>query len=117
MALVRILRAGRVALLILPLLVVGCAGLHAYRPDAEVTESRYTTIVNYSTTPVDPDRVDTLLAEVAEILDVQLDPAVALPRVVVTTPDQIARLYDRDAPRFAGNLRAQALYFPGARSS
>jgi hypothetical protein len=108
MALVRTLRTGSVALLVLPLLVVGCAGLNAYRPDAEITQSRYTTIVNYSTAPVDPDRVDTLLTEVAEILAVQLNPAVASPRIVVTTPDQIARLYDRDAPRFAGNLQARA---------
>ena len=115
MALVRTLRTGSVALLVLPLLVVGCAGLNAYRPDAEITQSRYTTIVNYSTAPVDPDRVDTLLTEVAEILAVQLNPAVASPRIVVTTPDQIARLYDRDAPRFPSNLQARALYFPGAQ--
>ena len=47
MALDRVLRAVRVgmALLVAPLLVVGCAGLNAYRSDAEVTRSRYTTIV------------------------------------------------------------------------
>ncbi len=115
MALIRVRRASFLVFLVSPLLGVGCAGLNAYGPTAEVTQSHYTTIVNYSTAPVDPDRVDDLLGEVADILDVQLDPAVPPPRIVVTTPDRIAQLYEPHVARFAWDLRALALYFPGRR--
>ena len=117
MARVRVLRAVSVglALLVSPLLVAGCAGLNAYRSDAEVTRSRYTTIVNYSTVPVDPDRVDAVLLEVAEILAVRLDPDVPQPHIVVTTPTRIASLYEPTGVRFAWSPRALALYFPEAR--
>jgi hypothetical protein len=117
MAPVRVLRAVSVALALLvsPLLVVGCGGLHAYRPEPEVIRSRYTTIVNYSTVPVDPDQVDAVLVEVAEVLAVQLDLAVPPPHIVVTTPTRIANLYEPDGGRSAWSPRALALYLPGAR--
>jgi hypothetical protein len=102
-------------LLVSSLLVVGCASLHAYRPEAQVTQSRYATIENYSTSPVDPDRVDAVLAEVAAILGVQLDSAVPQPRIVVTTPDRIARAYERAEPASVWVPQARALYFPGTR--
>ncbi len=114
MALLGTLRAGGIVLLVSPLLIVGCVELNAYRPDAEVTESRYATIVNYSTTPIDPDRVDDLFIEVADILGTQLDPAVPLPRIVVTTPDRIASLYEPKGRRLPWDLQARALYFPDA---
>ena len=101
--------------LVSSLLVVGCASLHAYRPEAQVTQSRYATIENYSTSTIDPDRVDAVLAEVAEILGVQLDPAVPQPRIVVTTPDRIARVYEPAEPASVWVPQARALYFPGTR--
>jgi hypothetical protein len=101
--------------LVSPLLVSGCGGMHAYRPDAEVIQSRYTTIVNYTTDPVDPDRVDAVLLEVADILGVQLDPAVPRPHIVLTTPPRIADVYEPAGTRFAWDPRAVALYYPGSR--
>ncbi len=115
MPLVSALRASVLAPLVSLLPLAGCAGLNAYGPTAEVTQSRYTTIVNYSTERVDADRVDALLVEVAELLQVQLDPATPPPRIVVTTPDRIARLYEPGGTRFSGGLQALALYFPGRR--
>ena len=60
MALSPILKTVPLGLLALPLLV-GCASLDAYRPDAVRLESQYTTIENHATTPIDPEQVDQLL--------------------------------------------------------
>jgi hypothetical protein len=67
MSLLRALCAvsGAMVVLVSSLLVVGCATLSPYRPEAQVTQSRYTTIENYSTSTVDPDGVDAVLTEVA----------------------------------------------------
>jgi hypothetical protein len=97
---------------LLPVLV-SCAGLPAYHPDPVSVSSRLTVIDNFSTEAIDPEAVDALLIEVADILDVQLDPAVTPPRIVVTEPGRIAQLYDGTAARFPGDLRAMSLYYPG----
>jgi hypothetical protein len=117
MALVKVLHAVSVgmALLVSPLLVVGCAGLNAYRSEAELARSRYTTIANYSTVPVDPDQVDAVLLEVAEILAVRLDPAVPQPHIVVTTPTRIASVYEPAGTGSPWAPRAVALYLPETR--
>ena len=98
---------------LLPVLV-SCAELPAYRPDPVSVSSRLTIIDNFSTEAIDPEAVDALLIEVADILDVQLDPAVTPPRIVVTEPGRIAQLYDGStAARFPGDLHAMSLYYPG----
>jgi hypothetical protein len=80
-----------------------------------VTVGRLTVVENFSTQAIDPEAVDGLLLEVAEILDVQLDSAVPPPRIVVTEPGRIAELYDGAATRWPGDSQAMALYFPGRR--
>lgn len=105
--------AGTLALVLVPLLA-GCASLNAYRRDADLLQGRFTTIENYGTEAVDPAQVDHLLLEVAEILGVTLDPAVPRPRIVVTSPGRIARLYSSASATFPGHPRAVALYFPRA---
>ena len=95
--------------------LVGCAGLPSYHQTPVVTASRLTVIENFSTHAIDPEAVDGLLLEVAEILDVRLDSAVPPPRIVVTEPGRIAELYDGAATRWPGDSQAMALYFPGRR--
>lgn len=109
----RATQAARLLLLGLPL-VTGCASLNAYRAESVILQGRFTTVENYATTAIDVEAVDALLLEVADILGVQLNPAVPRPRVVVTTPDQIARLYSHVAIGASGHLQAVALYFPGS---
>jgi hypothetical protein len=110
-------RARRVlaTLALLTPLLAGCAGLHAYRPEPTFSRSDLALIENYGRAPVDPRVVDGLLREVAELLKIRLDPAVPPPRIIVTNPGQIARLYDGGAAPSARFLRAAALYFPGRR--
>ena len=100
-------------LLAFPVLA-GCGSLNAYRSDSVLLQSRFTTIENYSTSEIDPGEVDRLLLQVAHILRVRLDPAVPRPRIVVTSPDRIDRLYSSTSVAFSGHARAAALYFPGA---
>jgi len=45
---------------------------------------------------------------------VELDPAVPKPRIVVTSPGRIDRLYSSSSVAFSGHARVAALYFPGA---
>ncbi len=109
----RLLPASLLLLLALPVLA-GCGSLNAYRSESVLLQSRLTTIENYSTSEIDPSEVDRLLLQVAHILGVQLDPAVPRPRIVVTSPDRIDRLYSSTSVAFPGHARAAALYFPGA---
>jgi len=113
MALSPILKTVPLGLLALPLLI-GCASLDAYRPDAVRLASQYTTIENHATTPIDPEQVDQLLLDVAHILGVQLDPTVPKARIIVTPPDRIASLHRGGAATFPGHSHAIALYFPRA---
>jgi hypothetical protein len=94
--------------------VVGCASLNAYRSEPTVARSRYATIENYGTAPVDPAEVDGLLEEVARVMKVELRPSTPRARIVVTTPTRIASLYEASGAGFPGHSRAAGLYFPGA---
>ncbi len=105
-------RIGLICLLTFPLLA-GCASLNAYRTESVLIQSRFTTIENYSNSGIDPEQVDQLLLQVAEILRVQLNPAAQKPRIVVTDPDRITRFYTTESATFPGPVRAAALYFPG----
>ena len=104
--------AGLLVLVGLPILA-GCASLNAYRAESVLIHSRFTTIENYANSGIDPEQVDQLLLQVAEILGVRLNPAVPKPRIVVTDPDRIARFYTIESAAFPGHVRAAALYFPG----
>jgi len=103
-----------VLIISLLLLSVACTSLHAYRTESVLLHSTFTVIENYSTSEIHPAEVDLLLLQVAQILGVELDPAVPKPRIVVINPDRIDRLYSSSSVAFFGHARAAALYFPGA---
>lgn len=105
-------RIAQVALLLALPLLVGCASLNAYRPEAELLHGRHATIENFGTARIHPAEVDQLLREVAALLAVTLDPAVPPVRIIVTTPDRIARMHG--AGTVAGHPHAAGLYYPGA---
>lgn len=92
----------------------GCATVNAYRSEPVVTRSAFTVIENYTTESIDPDKVDAVFLEVTALLGVTLDPGVRKPHVVVTSPDVIARLYNRAAAGRAGHEQAAAAYIPRA---
>ena len=100
-------RAFRVLLLALGAAagLVGCASV-GYHSEAVVSHGRFITIENYSTDEITPEQVDGLLAEVAQILGVQLDRKMPKALIIVTNPSRIAGLYR--------GAYAEALYFPGA---
>lgn len=100
-------------LLLLPLFA-GCGALNAYRTEAVLLHSRHTIIENFAISEIDPREVDQLLFQVAEILEVRLDPAVPKPRIMVTSPDRISRFFGASSAAYSGHTRAAALYFPGA---
>ena len=112
MVLSRVLRVGALALCAAPVLV-GCASV-SYRTEPLVSHSRFTTIENFSTDAITPEQVDGLLAEVAQILKVRLDPTKPKARVIVTTPGRIADLYRATSVVAAHGANAEGLYFPGA---
>ncbi len=101
-------------IILLLLFSAACTSLHAYRTESILLHSTFTVIENYSTSEIHPAQVDLLLLQVAQILGVQLDPAVPKPRIVVTSPDRIDRLHSSSSVAFPGHARAAALYFPGA---
>lgn len=111
----QIRRLAGLALLTAPLLV-GCASsLNAYRPQADLVRTPYATIENFGTAAIDPEQVDALLLEVADLLKVTLSPAKPKVRIIVTSPDRIATLYGSAAGTLAGHSsQAEAAYFPGA---
>jgi hypothetical protein len=112
MARASILRVVTLALGAFPILV-GCSTV-AYKTEPVVSHSRYATIENFSTEVITPEQVDGLLAEVAQILAVQLDPAKPKARIVVTTPTRIANLYRATTGAAPFGADAEGLYFPGA---
>ncbi len=93
--------------------VVGCAGV-GYREQSTVTHTRYATIDNFGDEEITAAQVDGLLEEVAEILDVTLQPAKPKVRIMVASSDRIADLHRRAATVVPHGGDARALYFPGA---
>lgn len=96
------------------LLLAGCGSLNAYRTESVLLHSPHTIIENFANSNIDPQEVDQLLLEVAEILEVRLDPKIPKARIVVASPDRIARFYSAGSAAFPGHAVAAALYFPGA---
>jgi hypothetical protein len=101
-----------VALSMLPV-VAGCAGLE-YRDYSTLSQTRYATVESFGADPIDAETVDGLLEEVADILDVALDPTKPKVRIVVRAPFEIRTLYRRTMTIAPGGAEAQALYFAGA---
>lgn len=101
------------AILLFPLLA-GCGALNAYRTESVLLHSRHTVIENFAVSEIDPREVDQLLLQVAQILEVRLEPTVPKPRIMVTSPDRISRFYGAGSAAFSGHTRVAALYFPGA---
>ena len=93
--------------------LVGCASV-GYHPEAVVSHGRFITIENYSTDEIAPEQVDGLLAEVAQILNVALDPTNPKARILVTDPSQIADIYRATTTSVTFGAAPEALYFPGA---
>jgi hypothetical protein len=108
----RALRVLALTLCAAPLLI-GCASV-SYRTEPLVSHSRFTTIENFSTDAITPEQVDGLLAEVAQILNVRLDPTKPKARIIVTTPSRIAELYRATTVVVAHGADAEGLYFSGA---
>jgi hypothetical protein len=93
--------------------VVGCAGV-GYRAESTLSYTRYATVQNFGDEEITARQVDGLLEEVAELLNVGLDPAKPKVKIMVRPPSEIQALF-RGTAGIAGHLsEARALYFPGA---
>ena len=101
------------ALLVLTLVVTGCAGV-TYRERSTLVHTRYATVENFGDEEITAEQVDGLLEEVAEILQVALRPGVPKVRIQVTTPAQIGGLYRQVVKVAPHGSHARALYVPGA---
>lgn len=93
--------------------LTGCATVN-YRTEPVVAQSQYANIENFSEEQISPEQIDGLLAEVAQILSVSLDPAKPKARIIVTTPSRIAELYRATTVVVPHGADAAGLYFPGA---
>jgi Zn-dependent protease with chaperone function len=100
------------ALVVAPL-IVGCAGV-SYRERAEVSQTRYASLENFSDEAISAEQIDGLLEEVAALLDVTLSPEKPKVRIMVTTPTRIADVYRSMSTVAPHGADAVALYFPGA---
>src|SRR5262245_10017615 len=101
-----------VPFLMLPL-VVGCAEV-SYRERSTVAHTRYAIVQDYGDEQVTAGRIDSLLEEVADLLDVTLDPKVPKLRVMVMPASRIAELYRRIQTVAPHGADARAFYLPRA---
>jgi hypothetical protein len=100
------------SIVVLPL-IVGCAGVR-YQERSTLSHTRYATIENFGDETITADQVDGLLEEVADILDVTLDPSKPKVRIMVTSSARISELYRSVATVAPHGADAGALYLPGA---
>ena len=107
-------RARRIVapLALLPV-VLGCADV-AYQERSALTHTRYATVENFGEEQITAEQVDTLLEEVAEILDVTLLPSTPKVRIMVMSSARIADLYRQIVTVAPHGADARALYLPGA---
>jgi hypothetical protein len=85
-----------------------------YREQSTLTHARYATVENFGDEEINAEQVDGLLEEVAEILDVKLDPTKPKVRIMVRSSGEIQALL-RGHVAIAGHWsEARALYFAGA---
>ena len=93
--------------------VLGCADV-AYQERSALTHTRYATVENFGKEQITAEQVDTLLEEVAEILDVTLLPSTPKVRIMVMSSARIADLYRQIVTVAPHGADARALYLPGA---
>jgi hypothetical protein len=85
-----------------------------YREQSTLSQTRYATIENFGDEEITSEQVDDLLEEVAQILEVRLDPATPKVRIMVRSAGEIHGLL-RGHVGIAGHWsEARALYFAGA---
>jgi hypothetical protein len=92
--------------------MVGCAGVN-YRERSTLSHTCYATIENFGDKAITAHQVDGLLEEVAEILDIRLDPAKPRVRIVVRPTNYIQAISEGVTAAGYGS-KVQALYFDGA---
>ena len=101
-----------VALAMLPV-IVGCAGLE-YRDQSTLSHTRYATIENFGAEAIEAEKVDGLLEEVADVLNVALDLTKPKVRIIVRPSIEIRTLYRQTRTIAPGGADVRALYFAGA---
>jgi hypothetical protein len=101
-----------VTVLLVPLFV-GCAEV-SYRERSTIAHTRYATLQDYGAEPVTAERIDDLLEEVADLLNVTLDPKVPKVRVMVMPASRIAELYRKIQTVAPHGADARAFYLPRA---
>jgi len=93
--------------------VLGCADV-SYRDRSTLTHTRYATVENFGDQQIAAEQVDDLLEEVAEILNVTLNPRTPKVRVMVMPAGRISDLYRQLVTVAPHGTDARALYLPGA---
>lgn len=95
--------------------VLGCAdGGQSYHDRSTLTRSWYATIENFGDEEFTADQVDGLVEEVADVLQVTLDPKVPKARIMVMSSTRISELYRQIRTVPPHGADARALYMPGA---
>jgi hypothetical protein len=92
--------------------VLGCADV-SYQERSMLSHTRYATVENFGDEQIAAEQIDSLLEEVAEILDVTLVPSTPRVRVMVMEPGRISELYRRVVTVTPHGADARALYLPG----
>jgi hypothetical protein len=93
--------------------VLGCADV-TYQERSALSHTRYAAIENFGDEEITAEQVDSLLEEVAAILDVTLRPSTPRVRIMVVPPGRIADLYRQIVTVTPHGADARALYLPGA---
>jgi hypothetical protein len=106
-------RVGKVLapLALLPV-VLGCADVN-YKERSAVSQTRYATVENFGSEDITAEQVDSLLEEVAQILDVTMIPSAPKVRIMVMPSTRIADLYRQIMTVTPHGADARALYLPG----
>ena len=93
--------------------VLGCADV-TYQDRSALSHTRYAAVENFGDEQITGEQVDSLLEEVAAILDVTLLPSTPKVRIMVMSPGRIADLYRQVVTVAPHGADARALYLPGA---
>jgi hypothetical protein len=86
----------------------------AYGERSALSHTQYAIVENFGEEQITAEQVDTLLEEIAEILDVTLLPSTPEVRIMVMSSARIADLYRQSAMVAPHGADARALYLPGA---
>jgi hypothetical protein len=93
--------------------VLGCADV-SYQERSALSHTRYAAVENFGDEQITAEQVDSLLEEVAAILDVTLLPSTPKVRIMVMPSGRIADLYRQLVTVAPHGADARALYLPGA---